>query len=179
MSRIGKVPVPLFDGIKTVFKDDILTVNGPNGALSQKIDGDITLEISDKEIVVKRRDDSRRARSMHGLMRTLINNMVTGVKDGFTRKLDIVGVGYRADVQGNVLNLNLGFSHPIKYNLPQGIKAQVEKQTSIILQGADKQLLGQVAAEIRAFRKPEPYKGKGIIYAGEHIRRKAGKAVAK
>ncbi len=132
-----------------------------------------------KEIRVKRKDDSRRARAFHGLTRALIFNMVKGVKEGFTKRLEIVGVGYRAELQGNVLNLSLGYSHPVKYPLPEGVKATVERPTSILLESADKELLGQVAAEIRGFKKPEPYKGKGIMYAGERIRRKAGKAAGK
>ncbi len=179
MSRIGKQLVPIYDGVKIKFDGALLTVEGPKGVLSQRIDEEIELEIGEKEINVKRRNDGRRARSLHGLTRTLIFNMVKGVKDGFTKRLEMVGVGYRAESNGDSLNLSLGYSHPIVYKLPEGVKAQVEGQTSIVLEGIDKQLVGQVAAEIRAFRKPEPYKGKGIMYAGERIRRKAGKAAAK
>ncbi len=179
MSRIGKQPVPIYDGVKIKFDGALLTVEGPKGVLSQRIDEEIELDIGEKEINVKRRNDGRRARSLHGLTRTLIFNMVKGVKDGFTKRLEMVGVGYRAESKGDSLNLSLGYSHPVVYKLPQGVKAQVEGQTSIVLEGIDKQLVGQVAAEIRAFRRPEPYKGKGIMYAGERIRRKAGKAAAK
>jgi large subunit ribosomal protein L6 len=137
---------------------------------------EVTVEVDGSVIRVSRKDDSREARSLHGLTRTLISNMVKGVSEGFSKRLEIVGVGYRAEVKGTSLNLSLGYSHPINYELPKGVTASVEKQTSVILKGADKQLVGQVAAEIRGFRPPEPYKGKGIKYADEVIRRKAGKA---
>ncbi len=182
MSRIGKMPIPIFDGVKVELDGDTIKVEGPKGSLSRRINtGLVEVEIDreKKEIRVKRKDDSRRARAFHGLTRALIFNMVKGVKEGFTKRLEIVGVGYRAELQGNVLNLSLGYSHPVKYPLPEGVKATVERPTSILLESADKELLGQVAAEIRGFKKPEPYKGKGIMYAGERIRRKAGKAAGK
>lgn len=179
MSRIGKMPVHIHEGVKVSLDDDCLHVEGPKGSLFYKIEKCIELEIDKGEIKVKRKDEGRRARSIHGLTRSIIFNMITGVKEGFTKRLDIVGIGYRADVQGNVLNLNIGYSHPVRYNLPEGINAQVEKQTSIILYGYDKRLLGQVAAEIKSFRPPDPYKGKGIMHAGERIRRKAGKTITK
>lgn len=180
MSRIGKMPVPIYEGVKVGLDGDVLRVEGPKGRLSQRINMDlIEVEIDDKEIRVKRRNDGRRARAFHGLTRALIFNMVKGVKEGFTKRLEIVGVGYRAELKGDAINLSLGYSHPVKYVLPEGVKATVEGQTSIVLESADKQLLGQVAAEIRSLRKPDPYKGKGIMYAGEHIRRKAGKAAGK
>ncbi len=182
MSRIGKMPIPIFDGVKVELDGDTIKVEGPKGSLSRKINTslvEVEIDREKKEIRVKRKDDSRRARAFHGLTRALIFNMVKGVKEGFTKRLEIVGVGYRAELQGNVLNLSLGYSHPVKYPLPEGVKATVERPTSILLESADKELLGQVAAEIRGFKKPEPYKGKGIMYAGERIRRKAGKAAGK
>lgn len=180
MSRIGKMPVHIPEGVNVTLDDDnVLHVEGPKGSLFYKIEKCVELEIDNREIKIKRKDEGRKARSIHGLTRSIISNMVTGVKEGFTKGLEIVGVGYRADVQGNVLSLNIGYSHPVRYNLPEGIKANVEKQTLVTLQGPDKQLLGQVAAEIRSLRPPDPYKGKGIMYVGERIRRKAGKTSAK
>ncbi len=176
MSRIGIQQVALPDGVKATLAGSTLKVNGKGGNLELDIKEEISLEITDKCITVKRRDDTREVRALHGLFRSLVANMVTGVSVGFEKKLEIVGVGYRADVQGSVMNLALGYSHPIKYELPKGIKATVDKQTSILIQGADKQVVGQVAADIRSMRPPEPYKGKGIKYADETIRRKAGKA---
>ncbi|MBE9527784.1 MAG: 50S ribosomal protein L6 [Proteobacteria bacterium] len=176
MSRIGIQPIDLPDGVKATLTGNTLKVNGKGGNLELDIKEEISLEILDKSIVVKRCDDTREVRAFHGLFRSLVANMVHGVSVGFEKKLDIIGVGYRADVQGSVMNLALGYSHPIKYELPKGIKATVDKQTSILIQGADKQVVGQVAADIRSMRPPEPYKGKGIKYADETIRRKAGKA---
>jgi large subunit ribosomal protein L6 len=176
MSRIGIQPIDLPDGVKATLSGVTLKVSGKGGSLELDIKEEISLEIMDKSIIVKRSNDTREVRAFHGLFRSLVANMVTGVSVGFEKKLDIIGVGYRADVQGSVMNLALGYSHPIKYEIPKGIKATVDKQTSILIQGADKQVVGQVAADIRSMRPPEPYKGKGIKYADETIRRKAGKA---
>ncbi len=176
MSRIGKEPINIASGVKLELEGNTVKVKGPNGELNYALRDEVSVEVDGSVVRVVRKNDSRIARSVHGLTRTLISNMVKGVSEGFEKRLEIVGVGYRADVKGNTLNLTLGYSRPINYELPKGIKATVEKQTSIILKGADKQLVGQVAAEIRAFRPPEPYKGKGVKYADEFIRRKAGKA---
>lgn len=176
MSRIGKRAIAVPANVKVALDGGTVKVAGPQGNLETPIRGEVKIEVKGSEIIVTRADDSRIARSVHGLTRTLIANMVKGVTEGFQKRLDIVGVGYKADAQGNVLNLALGYSHPIKYELPKGITATVDKQTSITVKGADKQLVGQVAADIRAFREPEPYKGKGIKYSDEVIRRKAGKA---
>jgi len=176
MSRIGKQPIEMPAGVKAALDGVTVRVTGPKGGLSFDLSPEITVEIKGQTIEVKRADDERAAMALHGLSRTIINNMVTGVSAGFEKKLEIVGVGYRADVQGSTVNLLLGYSHPIKYELPEGISAKVERQTLITIGGIDKQLVGQVAAEIRSFRMPEPYKGKGIKYAGEVIQRKAGKA---
>ena len=150
-------------------------MEGPKGTLSRTVMGGVALELSDSAVVVKRVDDSINARSAHGLTRTLINNMVTGVTKGFEKALEITGVGYRAEMKGTALNLSLGYSHPINFELPKGISVEVDKMTKVAVKGIDKELVGQVAAKIRAFRGPEPYKGKGIKYAGEAILRKAGK----
>lgn len=176
MSRIGKLTITVPSNVKIAVESSRIKVDGPSGVLEMPLRSEVKVDMKDSQISVSRADESRAARSLHGLTRTLIANMVKGVTDGFQKRLDIVGVGYKADVQGTILNLALGYSHPIKYELPKGISATVEKQTAITLKGADKQLVGQVAAEIRAFRKPEPYKGKGIKYSDEVIRRKAGKA---
>lgn len=176
MSRIGKLAIQVPQGVKVALEGSLVKVSGKEGALELPVRPEIKVEMKDSSIQVKRADDSRTARSLHGLTRTLIANMVKGVSEGFTKRLDIVGVGYKADVQGSTVNLALGFSHPVKYQLPKGISATVDKQTAIIIKGADKQAVGQVAADIRALRPPEPYKGKGIKYSDEVIRRKAGKA---
>lgn len=176
MSRIGKLEIKVPAGVKIAVDKAHLKVTGPQGALDLPIRPEIRFDIKDSVIHVLRADDGRMAKSLHGLTRTLVANMVKGVTEGFQKKLDIVGVGYKAEVQGNVVSLALGYSHPVKYTLPKGVTAAVEKQTSITIKGPDKQIVGQVAADIRAFRKPEPYKGKGIKYSDEVIRRKAGKA---
>lgn len=178
MSRIGKLPVVLAKGVKATLKDDNLLVEGPKGKLETKVRPEVTVEITDSRIVVKRHGDSKEERALHGLTRKLIANMAQGVSTGFTKVLEINGVGYRADVKGNLINLTLGYSHPIVYQLPPGVTAKVERQVLITLESAEAQLLGTVASEIRALRPPEPYKGKGIKYATETIRRKAGKAAA-
>jgi large subunit ribosomal protein L6 len=176
MSRIGKVPVNIPDGVKVAIDGQTVSVTGPKGSLSIELKPEIEAVVDGSTVVVRKKGDSRAARELYGLSRTLIANMVDGVSKGFEKKLEIVGVGYRAAVQGRVLNLSLGFSHPVLYDLPEGISVNVENQTQVTISGIDKQLVGQVAAEIRAFRKPEPYKGKGVKYADEVIKRKAGKA---
>ncbi|MBI5644355.1 MAG: 50S ribosomal protein L6 [Deltaproteobacteria bacterium] len=176
MSRIGKRTINVPSNVKIALDNGTVKVNGPVGALEMTIAPCIKLDIQGAVINVTRADESRSARALHGLTRTLVDNMVKGVAEGFQKKLDIIGVGYKADVQGNVVNLALGYSHPVKYELPKNVTAAVEKQTMITLKGPDKQVVGQVAADIRALRPPEPYKGKGIKYSDEVIRRKAGKA---
>jgi len=178
MSRIGRLPVVLEKGVKATLADGTLKVEGPKGKLETRIMPGFMLEISDGRIVVKRPGDSQEERSAHGLTRKLVANMAEGVSKGFTRVLEINGVGYRAEAKGNLVNLTLGYSHPIVYQLPPGVTARVDRQVLITLESADRQLLGTVAAQIRELRPPEPYKGKGIKYANETIRRKAGKAAA-
>lgn len=184
MSRIGKQPVTLPAGVTaTLSKDNVLTVKGPKGELKQAIDRDITVEIKDGEVLFTRPTDQIRHRAMHGLYRSLVSNLVKGVTEGFKKNLELVGVGYKASNQGNLLDLSLGFSHNIIFEIPSELKvttAQEKGQNpTIFLEGIDKQLLGQVAAKLRGLRKPEPYKGKGVKYVGEVIRRKAGKAAGK
>ncbi len=176
MSRIGKLPIEIPQGVKVELKDGRISVSGPKGSLSLPLRDEVSVTVEGSTIKVERRDDSRQARSMHGLTRTLIANMVKGVSEGFEKRLEIVGVGYRAELKGDTLVLALGYSNPVNYRLPEGISAKVDRQTSITLSGCDKQLVGQVAAEIRSLRPPEPYKGKGIRYSDEVIIRKAGKA---
>ncbi len=176
MSRIGKRPITVPAGVKTSLDGTVIKVAGPHGSLELPLRPEVKVDIKGSEILVSRDNDSRTSRSLHGLTRTLVANMVKGVTEGFEKKLEIIGVGYKADVQGDIVNLSLGYSHPVKYALPKGIKATVEKSTLVTIKGPDKQVVGQVAADIRALRKPEPYKGKGIKYADEVIRRKAGKA---
>jgi len=178
MSRIGKAPIPIPQGVEIKQTGPAVEVKGPKGAMSHTIPVGISLQVADGVIHVKRDGDAKRIRSLHGLTRTLIANMVTGVTQGFEKGLEIVGIGYRANLQGRNLQLNLGYSHPVIYPLPEGIEVVVEKQNKLTVTGIDKQKVGQAAAEIRSFRKPEPYKGKGIKYIGEQIRRKAGKAKA-
>lgn len=182
MSRIGKNPVAIPTGVTvTQNPDGMLVVKGPKGELKWTPNPLITVTVKENEVVVTRDGEDKKRHSLHGLTRTLIQNMVTGVTQGFSKTLEINGVGYRVAVQGSKLVLNLGYSHPIDYPIPAGITFKVddEKKNVLYISGIDKQLVGQVAAEIREFRKPEPYKGKGIKYAEEHIRRKAGKAAAK
>ncbi|MGA1861797.1 50S ribosomal protein L6 [Deferribacter thermophilus] len=176
MSRIGKKPINIPSGVKINLDKDKIVVEGPKGKLEQKLHPNIKIEISDNEILVKRVDDTKLSRSLHGLYRSLINNMVEGVTKGFEKRLEIVGVGYRAALKGKALDLSLGFSHPVVIEPPEGIEFVVENPQKIVVKGIDKQLVGQVAANIRSIRKPEPYKGKGIRYEGEYILRKAGKS---
>jgi large subunit ribosomal protein L6 len=177
MSRIGKKPILMPAGIKIIQNNANLSVQGPKGTLSLEVPQGIEVALEDKTIVVKKTSDDRNARSYHGLVRTLIENMVTGVSAGFEKKLEISGVGYRAEASSDKLKLVIGYSSPSEYIIPDGIAVRVDKLVNIVVSGIDKQLVGRVASEIRALRKPEPYKGKGIRYAGEKIRRKVGKSV--
>ena len=177
MSRIGKLPIAVPSGVDVAIDESLVTVKGPKGTLSHKVAAPITVEKNDGVVEVKRPDDERLSRSLHGLTRTLINNMVVGVTEGYEKKLEIVGVGYRVLSKGPTqLEFQLGYSHSITFNAPEGITFTVEGPTKLGVQGIDKQLVGETAANIRKLRKPEPYKGKGVRYAGEHIRRKVGKA---
>jgi large subunit ribosomal protein L6 len=177
MSRIGKQAITVPSGVEVTIDGTAVRVKGPKGQLEHRIVGDIVIERDGDALNVSRADDSRSNRSLHGLQRTLIANMVIGVSDGFAKELEIVGVGYRAAAQGpNAIELSVGYSHTVKFDAPEGVTFEVPQPTRIVVRGHDKQLVGQVAADIRKIRKPEPYKGKGIRYAGEHIRRKAGKS---
>ena len=177
MSRIGKVPVAVPGGVDVTIDGASVTVKGPKGTLSRSLPGEITVRKDEGVLLVERPNDERQNRALHGLSRTLVNNMVTGVTEGFAKELEIIGVGYRAEaLSPTQLRLNLGFSHPVVVDAPEGISFEVPQQTRIIVRGIDKELVGQVAANIRKIRKPEPYKGKGVRYAGEVVRRKAGKA---
>ena len=178
MSRIGKKPITFPKNVKISQSGGIVKVEGPKGALSSKLPEGITMAVADGNLVIERKSDERLARSYHGLSRTIIGNMVNGVSNGFEKRLEISGVGYRAEATGNILKLILGFSSPVQYNIPKGIEVKVDKQINIFISGIDKQLVGRVAAEIRALKKPEPYKGKGIKYVGEYIKRKAGKSAS-
>ena len=182
MSRIGNLPIELPQGVTVKVENNVVTVKGPKGELSQKINPDLTVDIADNELKVIRPNDERNTRAQHGLYRALIHNMVVGVSTGFTKQLEIVGVGYRATSKGQVLELSLGYSHAIYLKMPPEVKVNAvserNKNPLITLESADKQLLGQICAKIRTFRKPEPYKGKGIKFVGEIIRRKSGKTAA-
>lgn len=184
MSRIGKAPVAIPSGVTvTVAKDNTVTVKGPKGELKQSVDRDITIEVADNNIVVTRPTDQIRHRAMHGLYRALLNNLVKGVTDGYTKQMELVGVGFKAANTGNTLDLALGYSHNIIFEIPKELKVttltEKGKNPIITLEGADKQLIGQVCAKLRSLRKPEPYKGKGVKFVGEVLRRKAGKAAGK
>ncbi|QWC83810.1 50S ribosomal protein L6 [Nocardioidaceae bacterium] len=177
MSRIGKYPVPVPSGVDVTVSDAVVTVKGPKGTLSHTVAAPITAQVADGTVVVERPDDHRNSKALHGLTRTLIANMVHGVTEGFEKKLEIQGVGYRVLSQGPTkLEFQLGYSHPIIFDAPEGITFSVEGPTKLGVVGIDKQLVGETAANIRKLRKPEPYKGKGVRYAGEHVRRKVGKA---
>ena len=177
MSRIGRAPIPVPSGVEVSVASGHITVKGPRGTLERDLHPDISVRQDDGVLLVERPDDERRHRALHGLTRSLVNNMVVGVTEGYQRDLEIVGVGYRAVAQGpNRLELALGFSHPVVVEAPDGISFEVPAPTRISVRGIDKQAVGQIAAEIRSIRKPEPYKGKGVRYAGEVVRRKAGKA---
>lgn len=179
MSRIGKKPVPVTKGVTVTIDGNTVKVKGPRGELSRTLPADMKVALANDEITVTRPSEESRHKALHGLSRTLVANMVEGVSKGFQKQLDIVGVGYKAETRPYGLQLALGFSHPIEYRAPAGIKLTAPTPTSIIIDGANKEIVGQVAAELRSLRPPEPYKGKGIKYAGEQIRRKAGKAGGK
>ncbi len=183
MSRIGKKPVSIPKGVTITVKDSVVTVKGPKGELSQEIDRDITIEITETELIVSRPTEQIRHRAMHGLYRSLIANLVKGVTEGYKKELELVGVGFKAANQGNILDLALGYSHNIIFEVPKELKVATTTEKGqnpkIFLEGSDKQLIGAVAAKLRSLRKPEPYKGKGVKYADEIVRRKAGKAAGK
>ena len=179
MSRIGKLPIALSGGVKVQLDSGVVTVQGPKGTLTQPLADGITAEVQDDRLLLKRKDDSKRQKALHGLMRALLANHVQGVAKGFTKDLEIQGVGYRAQLAGQSVTFNLGYTHPVDFAVPQGIQITVDKQTKVTVTGIDRQQVGQVAAEIRSLRPPDVYKGKGIRYAGEVVRKKAGKAGAK
>ncbi|UCD16250.1 MAG: 50S ribosomal protein L6 [Candidatus Zixiibacteriota bacterium] len=180
MSKIGKLPVVIPDGVKVAYQDSQITVTGPKGTLSLNVHPDMVIEIRDSQVVVTRPSDHREHRSLHGLTRSLIQNMVTGVTDGYKITLELVGIGYRAELKGPLLEVNVGYSHPLLMRPPDDISLEVlPKEGKIIVSGIDKQLVGMTAAKIRSFRPPEPYKGKGIKYSDEVIHRKAGKTAGK
>jgi large subunit ribosomal protein L6 len=176
MSRIGRLPITVPSGVDVTIDGRTLTVKGPKGSLTRELHPDITVARKDDRLVVTRPTEQKTHKQLHGLTRTLVNNMVVGVTDGYRKSLEITGVGYRAAKVGEKLQLNLGYSHPIEIAPPTGISFEVENPTHLAVLGIDKELVGQVAAQVRSTRKPEPYKGKGVRYAGEYIRRKAGKA---
>ena len=176
MSRIGKMPVSIPAGVEVKNENNLITVKGPKGELTKQFDKDLTIEVANGTVTVTRPSDDKRHRSLHGLTRTLIHNMVEGVTNGYSKTLEIEGVGYRASKSGNTVTLNLGFSHPVTLEETESIKIDVPQPNKLVISGIDKQAVGQFAAEVREKRPPEPYKGKGIRYAGEHIIRKEGKA---
>jgi len=178
MSRIGKKPVVIPKDVKIEVKDRLVSVEGPKGNLILHLSDRITVEIKDNQLFLKRVSDTKFDKSLHGLYRALIFNMIKGVTEGYVKELEIIGVGFRAQVQGNNLNMQLGFSHPVNFPIPEGIKIETPKQTQIIVRGIDKEKVGEVASEIRAIYPPEPYKGKGIRYSGEYVKKKVGKAQA-
>ena len=175
MSRIGNTPVVLPEKVEVTLAAGEISVKGPLGTLSRKLSPQVKVEKVENRVEFKVNDNSRQADALSGTMRALVANMVTGVTKGFEKKLNLVGVGYRAQAQGDKLNLTLGFSHPVVHPMPKGVKVETPTQTEILIKGMDRQLVGQVAAEVRAYRSPEPYKGKGVRYAGEYVRRKEGK----
>ncbi len=175
MSRIGKAPIPLPDGVDFKYDNAVVTVKGPKGELTQRVPREMIVEVADGVIAVKRPTDSGQHRSLHGLTRTLIANMVTGVTDGFEKRLEIVGVGYRASLKGNDLELLVGYSHPVLIEPPEHIVFETPQATVVVVKGIDKQVVGEIAAKVRSVRPPEPYKGKGIRYSGEFVQRKVGK----
>ena len=177
MSRIGKAPIPVPGGVDVTLTGRHITVKGPKGTLERDLPGEITVRQEGDELLVERPNDERQNRAMHGLVRSLVNNMVVGVTDGFVKELEIIGVGFRATAKGaDTLDLALGFSHPVEVKAPEGITFEVPSPNRIAVRGTDKELVGQVAADIRKLRKPEPYKGKGVRYLGEYVARKAGKS---
>ncbi len=176
MSRIGKQPIELASGVSVKREGDVVEVKGPKGTLSNRLPAEIQVDVGDGSVTLTRPDESKKTRALHGLARALLANMVTGVTQGFTKELEIVGVGYRAEAAGKTLKLLLGFSHPVDVPVPEGLSVAVEENTKVKIEGADKELVGQFASEVRALRPPEPYKGKGVRYVDEHVRRKVGKA---
>ena len=177
MSRIGKQPIVIPAKVKVEVKGQSVHVEGPKGKLNWELPKRTSLKVTDGKIVVSREGEDAQAKALHGLSRALVNNMVKGVAEGFVKKLEIQGVGFKAAVTGKVVNLTLGFSHPINYNIPDQVKVTVEENTKLTIEGPDKMVVGKVASEIRAYYPPEPYKGKGVRYAGEHVVRKEGKTV--
>ncbi|HZO59179.1 MAG TPA: 50S ribosomal protein L6 [Solirubrobacterales bacterium] len=175
MSRIGRLPIPIPETVEVQIDDGLVVVRGPRGELQQAVSRDMSFEREDSTLVVKRPTDRGEHRALHGLTRSLVSNMVEGVTSGFEKRLEIQGVGYRAQLKGNTLELALGFSHPVRIEAPEGIEFEVPVPTQIVVRGNDKQVVGEIAARIRKFRPPEPYKGKGVRYAGEHVARKVGK----
>jgi large subunit ribosomal protein L6 len=175
MSRSGRKPVSIPQGVKVNIDGAVVRAEGPKGKLMQPVPAGLSAKLENDQLVISRSGEDRKIRALHGLARALVANMVTGVKDGFERKLEIVGIGYRAQLQGRAIQLALGYSHPVIFPLPEGVTAEIDRQVSITLRGADKAVLGQTAAKLRALRKPDPYKGKGIRYANEVVRRKVGK----
>jgi len=175
MSRIGKLPVKIPSGVQVDVRDHTVTARGGKGELTRTLHAEMRLEVQDGAVLVARPSDSKLHKSLHGLTRTLVSNMIEGVSKGYDKQLELVGVGYRASRQGEAVVLTVGYSHPVRYPVPAGITIEVPEPTKILVRGADKELVGQVAAELRKVRPPEPYKGKGILYKGERIRRKAGK----
>lgn len=176
MSRIGNRPIQLANGVAVSQKGAQVEVKGPKGTLSNRLPAEIQISVGDGNVSLKRPDESKKTRALHGLARALLANMVTGVTDGFTKELSIIGVGYRAEAAGKSLKLLLGYSHPVELAVPEGLKVSVEENTKIKIEGADKSQVGQFASEVRALRPPEPYKGKGVRYVDEQVRRKVGKA---
>lgn len=179
MSRVGRMPIDIPAGVSVSLNGPVITVKGPKGELTRTLHQDIKVSVADNVITVERPSDEKNHRALHGLTRALVANMVIGVTEGFKKELEIVGVGYRAQMKGNKLALTLGFSHPLELEAPEGIKIECPSATSIVISGANKEHVGEFAAKVREYRLPEPYKGKGIKYVGEHIRRKAGKAGTK
>jgi large subunit ribosomal protein L6 len=176
MSRIGKKPITVPKDVKVELKDGSVSLEGPKGKLSQFLSNRVCLEIKENQIFIKRLSDEKSDRALHGLYRALISNMIKGVTEGYSRELEIVGVGFKAAVQGNNLNLQLGFSHPVNFSIPEGIKIETPKPTQIVVRGIDKEKVGRISTEIRAVYPPEPYKGKGIRFQGEYVKKKVGKA---
>ena len=179
MSRIGKKPIAIPSGVKVEVKEGVIFVEGSKGKLNRALSDRITVEMKEGQVFVNRVADSKMDRAFHGLYRALINNMIKGVNEGYVKELEIIGVGFKAAVQGNTLVLNLGFSHPVNFSIPEGIKIEAPKPTQLVIKSIDKELIGKIATEIRAIYPPEPYKGKGIRYLGELVRRKQGKTVTK
>ncbi len=176
MSRVGRMPVPIPQGVSVAVKDGLITVKGPKGELQKSHRGEVAVTVGDQEVVVERTAESRKARGFHGLYRQIIRNMVVGVSEGYSRTLLITGVGFRAEVSGSSIMLNLGYSNPIEFRLPDGITAETDGPNKLTVRGIDKELVGKVASEIRKIRPPEPYKGKGVKYEDEYVRRKVGKS---